>query len=86
MNSIRGTDATVGGNVIIADGVGKGEFTLDNVIVNGDLVVRGGGINSVKLVNKSSVIGKIILRKQVFWKKQAKNKKRVLKSLCFFKI
>jgi len=55
-------DATVGGDVIVADGVGTGEFTLDNVIVNGDLVIRGGGINSIKLVNNAGVLGKIILR------------------------
>lgn len=55
-------NSTVGGDVVVADGVGRGEFTLDNVIVNGDLIVRGGGINSIKLLNNAGVRGKIILR------------------------
>lgn len=52
-------DTTVGGDVVVADGVGKGAITLDNVIINGDLIVRG---STVKLVNGAEVRGRVIVR------------------------
>lgn len=42
-------DMTVSGDVILADGVGSGDATLSNVTVNGRLVVRGGGSNSIHI-------------------------------------
>ncbi len=53
---------TVNGDLIIGDGVGNGDLTLDNVVVKGRMVVRGGGKNSIKITNKSSV-GNIIISK-----------------------
>ena len=46
---------TVTGDLIIGDGVADGDVVLDNVTVAGRLVVRGGGENSIRLINKSNV-------------------------------
>jgi len=43
------TNTTVHGDVIIGDGVGDGDVILDNVSIDGRLVVRGGGLNTVLL-------------------------------------
>jgi len=53
---------TVKGDLIVGDGVANGDFTLDNVIVEGRLVVRGGGKNSIEIINHSSV-GNIVFSK-----------------------
>lgn len=55
-------DATIKGDLIIGDGVGNGEVTVDNTTVFGRVVVRGGGENSIKIVNKSN-IGSVIVSK-----------------------
>lgn len=55
-------DVTVKGDLIIADGVGEGDVTLDNVKVEGRTVVRGGGENSF-IVKGNSSLGKIIVAK-----------------------
>lgn len=55
-------DLTVNGDLIIGDGVGEGEFTLDNVDVKGRLVVRGGGTNSIIIRGNSNVSNIIISR------------------------
>ena len=55
-------DANVDGDIIIGDGVGDGECTLDNVKLTGRLLVRGGGANSIKIINGSSV-GNVIVSK-----------------------
>lgn len=53
-------DLTVKGDLIIADSVGNGEVTLDNVAVQGRLVIRGGGKNSIN-VKGASVLGEVIV-------------------------
>lgn len=55
-------DAKIGGDLIIGQGVGDGEVTLDNVSVEGSLVVLGGGSNSV-VVRGNSEVGKVIVSK-----------------------
>ena len=40
---------TVDGNVTIAKSVGNGDVTLRNVTIKGDLIVKGGGSNTVML-------------------------------------
>lgn len=55
-------DLTVNGDLIVGDGVGNGNFTLDNVTVKGRMIVRGGGSNSIIIINKSSV-GNIVISK-----------------------
>ena len=44
-------DMVVDGNLYIAEGVGEGDVTLDNVKVNGTIFLEGAGENSFKLVN-----------------------------------
>ncbi len=53
---------TVTGNLIVAEGVGKGNAYLDSVTVKGDTVVRGGGENSVHITGKSN-IAKVVIEK-----------------------
>ena len=53
-------DLTVKGDLIIADGAGDGEVTLDGVRIEGRLVVRGGGVNSI-IIKGSSSIDRIIV-------------------------
>jgi len=52
---------TIKGDLIIGDGVGKGNVTLDNVKVEGRVVVRGGGNNSVHVINGSEIDGIMII-------------------------
>ena len=47
-------DLTVSGDLIIGDGVGTGDVTIDNVSVTGRIVLRGAGVNSFKVIGKSS--------------------------------
>ncbi|MEG1500496.1 MAG: S-layer homology domain-containing protein, partial [Clostridiales bacterium] len=53
-------DLTIKGDLIIGDGVGTGDITLDNVKVEGRTVVRGGGVNSVKIMGNSK-LGSLII-------------------------
>ena len=46
---------TISENLIIAEGVGQGDATLDTVTVKGKLVVRGGGENTVEIKGTSSI-------------------------------
>lgn len=55
-------NVTIKGDLIIADGVGEGDVTLDNVKVEGRTVVRGGGVNSI-IIKGNSDLGKVIVSK-----------------------
>jgi hypothetical protein len=55
-------NAKVTGDLIIGDGVGNGEVTLDGVEVAGRLVVRGGGENSIIIKGNSSVASVVVAR------------------------
>ncbi len=44
-------DTSIAGDLVIAAGVGEGDLTLDNVVVEGEIIVEGGGSHSVKLTN-----------------------------------
>lgn len=44
-------NVNVNGDLIIADGVGNGDVMLDNVIVSGRTIIRGGGANSIRAIN-----------------------------------
>jgi hypothetical protein len=57
---LKGT--SISGNLIIAEGVGQGDATLDSVTVKGNTVVRGGGQNSIHIEGTSS-LGNIKLEK-----------------------
>lgn len=56
-------DCTVKGDLVVADGVGDGDVTLDNVTVEGRLVVRGGGVNSIHIINRSRVSSDVVVTK-----------------------
>ncbi len=53
-------DMNISGDLILADGIGKGEATLTNVTVKGRILVRGGGSNSVHIVN-SKINGEVVV-------------------------
>jgi hypothetical protein len=53
-------NVTVKGDLIIGDGVGDGEVTLDGVTVTGRTVVRGGGTNSIRIIGASE-LGQVIV-------------------------
>ena len=44
-------DMTISGNLYLAQGIGDGDITLDNITVKGQVFVEGGGINSIKSNN-----------------------------------
>lgn len=48
-------DMSISGDLIIAEGVAEGDLTLDNVKIAGTVLVRGGGINSIKIINNSNI-------------------------------
>ena len=56
------SNATINGDLIIGDGVGDGEITLDSVKVTGKTIVRGGGIHSV-ILKGSSLLGTVVVAK-----------------------
>lgn len=56
-------DMNISGDLIIAEGVGEGDLTLDNVKVAGNVIVRGGGVNSIHIIGESK-IGKVIIAKR----------------------
>lgn len=55
-------DITVDGDLIIGDGVGQGDVTLENTNIKGRLVVRGGGENSI-IIRGTSTVNKVIIAK-----------------------
>lgn len=44
-------DMTISGNLYLAEGIGTGDITLDNITVKGTVFVEGGGENSIKCNN-----------------------------------
>lgn len=55
-------DTTVDGDLYIGEGVGDGDIILDNVVVNGRVVVRGGGENTIIIAGDSSIPRVIVSR------------------------
>ena len=53
---------SITGDLLLGEGVGDGDVTLNNVKLTGRLVVRGGGEHSIVLTNKTTV-GSVILGK-----------------------
>jgi hypothetical protein len=49
------SEGVISGDLIIAQGVGDGDVTLDDVTVQGRLVIFGGGANSIHVKGKSSI-------------------------------
>lgn len=52
----------VRGNLILAEGIGEGDVTLEHVVVRGETVVNGGGTNSVRVAD--SALGHVTVDKQ----------------------
>jgi len=46
-------NAIIKGNLYITEGVGDGTVTLENVTVEGQTVIAGGGVNSIIVINTS---------------------------------
>lgn len=55
-------DMEIKGNLIISEGVGEGEVTLDNIKIKGNTIVKGGGENSIYF-NNVTVDGALIVNK-----------------------
>ncbi|MDF2839992.1 MAG: S-layer domain protein, partial [Clostridia bacterium] len=53
---------TINGDLILRETIGEGNVYLDNVVVLGETIVKGGGANSI--VIKNSTLGKIIVIKE----------------------
>jgi hypothetical protein len=56
-------DLSLKGDLIIAEGVANGDFTLDGTNVAGKVSIRGGGKDSIHIINGASVNGKIYIEK-----------------------
>lgn len=48
-------NAIIKGDLIIGDGVGTGNVTLDNVDVTGRTIIRGGGLNTVRIKSNCDI-------------------------------
>ena len=55
-------DVTVEGDLIVGEGAANGDVWIDNVKITGRLVIRGGGENSIHIINGSEV-GSILIGK-----------------------
>jgi hypothetical protein len=49
------------GNLVLGEGIGEGDVSLNNVTVDGTTIVRGGGQNSIHFID--SVLGTVIVNK-----------------------
>ena len=56
-------DAKISGDLIVAEGVGEGDFTLDSTTVEGKLIARGGGENSIHIINGAEVNGRVSIER-----------------------
>lgn len=54
-------NAKIAGDLVVGDGVGEGDLTLENVSIGGRLVVRGGGVNSIHV--KGSTVSSVVVAK-----------------------
>ena len=55
-------NAVIHGDLIIGDGVGSGDVTLDNTKITGRLVARGGGENSIHIKNGSEIESLVVAK------------------------
>ena len=58
---IKGSN--INGDLIVAEGVAQGEFTLNGATVSGRMIVRGGGENSIEIINGAEVNGSVSIEK-----------------------
>ena len=50
---------TITGNIYLTEGIGEGDVTLDNVIIQGTTKISGGGSNSIHLLN--TTVGAVLV-------------------------
>lgn len=62
-NGVTIKGAKINGDLIIAEGVAKGSVTLDATVIKGKLIARGGGENSIHIVNGAAVNGRVSVEK-----------------------
>ncbi len=55
--------AKLTGDVIIAEGVGDGNVTLDGTTITGKLLTRGGGKDSIHIINGAQVNGRVSVQR-----------------------
>lgn len=55
------TGAKIQGDLIIGDGVGSGDVTIKDTTVEGRLIVRGGGENSIHIIGTTTVAEIVVL-------------------------
>ncbi len=60
--SVTLKDMKIGGDLTLGEGVGEGTVRLENVIVTGRTIIRGGGPNSVYVKN-SKLYGNLVVEK-----------------------
>lgn len=56
-------NVTINGDIVVGDGVGSGDFTLKNCTLNGRLVVRGGGADTIYIIN-TGIGGSVIISRR----------------------
>ena len=56
-------NAVIDGDLLIAEGVGEGNFSLDGTSVSGKMTIRGGGADSIHILNGASVGGKVTIER-----------------------
>ena len=54
VKDVKLKNMTINGNLYLAEGIGDGNIYLDNVVIKGKTVVRGGGENSIVFTNTST--------------------------------
>lgn len=55
-------NAKIADDLVVGDGVGEGDLTLENVSIGGRLVIRGGGVNSIHI--KGSTVSSVVVAKE----------------------
>lgn len=61
VRDVKLENTTITGNLIIGEGVGDGTVKLRNIIVKGDIIVKGGGLNSI-IIEDSQIKNIIIIK------------------------
>ena len=56
-------NAEINGDLIVAEGVEQGNFTLDGATVAGKLIARGGGKDSIHVINGAAVNGRVSIER-----------------------
>jgi hypothetical protein len=55
-------NAVIYGDLLLDEGIGEGEISLDNVTVKGKVIVKGGGVDSIHF--KNSIIEQVVVQRK----------------------